>query len=1369
MTQLTPNTKAKLSETIRRLWNDLPEALRNGVESTYRLSLPAAKAGLTQEHLIKRQRLEQWLEEQVRAETGGDATKAWRRHRQSAEKLAAATLLNRLVVIKQMEAMGLIRPMVVTGGWQSKGYREFRESAPDLCRDETEGFGTLLKLMYDELALEMPGLFGKVGITSLIPIPPSALRLVVEALDAPALAAAWQDDTTLGWVYQYWNDPEREALDAKLSKGGKLEPHEIASKTQMFTERYMVEWLLHNSLGQQWLAICHQNGWVPEVEADGTLTRLEERRKIWREKRERGEVALDELMPIETEQEERWKYWVPQPALAPLSRSGSGAGDEGKASIRDLKIFDPACGSGHFLIIAFDLLFAFYQEEARHRGVDWSDQEIVEAIAASNLHGLDLDPRAVQIAAAALYLKAKALCPKAKLTVVNLVASNLNLAALPEEDPALVELRHEVTLATGIPEELTDRIVHGLKGADTWGSLLKVDKAVDDAIRDYGRGLWRQRQTSTFDADYKAVPDDPNGSAKINLTGLTADEQQQLKESLQERIEKFLAQHTRSDDLGLRLRGEQLAAGVRFLRLVREGSYDLVIGNPPYQGTSKMKDAQYVANNYSKAKADLYAAFLQRGLELTKRSGLSALLTMRNWMFISQYSDVREFLIDNYDLRLIGDLETGAFEEVSAAQVILSVAMTVFRRTKPIEQAGIALRPAPGDIKSEGNTDRKRAALLSHVGRFEFQSQAFNIIKDKPIVYWWSQDFLNKYSETPKMEEDAPVRAGMQTSNNVRFLRLPWEINPEHIDKRREVDDSGEPKKYRWAAYIKGAAGKSWYEPLSSVILWENSALEKQVVYDYLESNGGGNGTPSRQLYFTIGAAYSKIGSFFTARKHRFRSVIGDAGASVFTRDVENLVCLMNSRVSKEILTSFNPTVNFQTGDVKRLPLFPIESAAEIFAQLDRAFTEHEAARETSVEFKQPGPSCWAYAQAWAQRAVDREPGQPLPEWNPVYEAPPAKNWVSYAIGIALGRLGANGEGILSPPSSIDAKDSGNWLPDGILYLSAYSGKRSDSIDSLNHPAAKSIHDAWAEHGTAIAKGTSLHEWLRLNFFPDVHLKMYGTKDSKRPIYFPFSSANKNFVAFINIHRWSANTLKILLSDFLLEDLRNLEGETADLLDDMGKGDSQQQAKVEERRATVQPLYTELKNFVDLVRQCAEQGPLAADHTDPPREANAPFVMDLDDGVMINSAALWPLLEPQWSKPKAWWSELCKAEGKKDYDWSHLAARYFPARVDEKCRIDPSLAVAHGVFWKYHPAKAYEWELRLKDEIGPDFTIDEDQSDTLRKEFEDNHPELVAALIEKEQQRRERERRKEQRSSVLGPLFTSEDHEETETQQEELK
>jgi hypothetical protein len=571
-----------------------------------------------------------------------------------------------------MEAMGLVKPALITGGWQSPAYREFREFAPELCKDETEGYGTLLQLLCDELALEMPGLFGIVSLTALFPIPASTLRAVVEALDAPELQGIWLDDTTLGWVYQYWNDPEREALDAKLNAGGKVEPHEIASKTQMFTERYMVEWLLQNSLGQLWLALCKKNGWMSEVEADGTLGRLEQRRVVWRQKRDAGEVALDALMPIETEQEERWKYWVPQPLT-------DEAVEYALWSIRDVKLLDPACGSGHFLVIAAGLLFALYQEEARHCGKSWSEREMIESILENNLYGIDLDPRAVQIAAAALWLKAKSLCRKASPKVLNLVASNLQVASLPEDDPVLVELRHEIREAAGIPETLTNQIVQALKGADRWGSLLKVDKAVEVALWEYERTLAPAVQKDLFKATATVQP---------------SFDFERAKASVLEKLEQFLARCTRGDDLGLRLRGEQLTAGVRFIRMVEEDSYDVVVGNPPYQGARKMQDDEYLKQHYPMGKADLYTAFLERGLQLAKPGGLSAMVTMRNWMFISEFSTIREYFFEQQRIRLIGDLHFGAFTEMKD----VSIAMSILTKDCELNREAIFLRPVQYDF-----------------------------------------------------------------------------------------------------------------------------------------------------------------------------------------------------------------------------------------------------------------------------------------------------------------------------------------------------------------------------------------------------------------------------------------------------------------------------------------------------------------------------------------------------------------------------------------------------------------------------------------------------------------------------------------------
>ena len=452
-------------------------------------------------------------------------------------------------------------------------------------------------------------------------------------------------------------------------------------------------------------------------------------------------------------------------------------------------------------------------------------------------------------------------------------------------------------------------------------------------------------------------------------------------------------------------------------------------------------------------------------------------------------------------------------------------------------------------------------------------------------------------------------------------------------------------------------------------------------------------------------------------------------GQSVFPKNTAEATCLMNTNLAQEVLQALNPTVHFQVGDIKRLPLFPIESADEIFDRLDRAFTEHEAARETSVEFRQPGVSPWNYAQEWAQQAVDRPAGKPLPEYEPVYDNPLPTDYVSYAVGVALGRFGRKSE-VLSLKSEGEDQFDSKKLPNGILYLSVYSEQ-----DSLEHYASEIIKKTWDLYGEEIAANKPLCKWLRESFFKDVHLKMY----EKRPIYFPLSSAKKNFVALINIHRWKDNTLQTLLAEHLNPELNRLKGELKDLIEAQSSGNRGNQ----NRYATVQKLCEELQEFINLVSQCAEQGAPKHKPQDTARETDARFQMNLDDGVMVNSAALWTLLEPQWKDPKKWWSELCNAKGKKDYDWSHLAARYFPKRVDAKCQQDPSLAVAHGCFWQYHPEKAYQWELRLQDEIAEDFTIDEVNSDELRQTFEREYSDKVEELKTAELRRRQRNKKSE--------------------------
>ena len=623
----------------------------------------------------------------------------------------------------------------------------------------------------------------------------------------------------------------------------------------------MVDWMLQNSLGLMWFTLCKKNGWTPDVEANGTLQRLEERRIEWRAKRAAGEVSLTELMLLETEEERRWAFFllgqeIPDEAveLAP-------------ASAREWKILDPAVGSGHFLVVALGLLLALFQEEAKHRGQqdapEWSQKGIVEHLLAHTLHGIDIDPRAVQIPAASLWLKGKALCPEIEPEQLNLVAPNLRLADLPDNDPALVSLRSDIEAETGIAGEFTSQILLSLRGADHLGSLLKIDQAVDTAIEQQERRLKALRVKAQ--------------QVQLDLSGGASPVQEEMdfssaeaRADVQELLEQFLSRHSSSNDLGLRLHGEQLAAGVRFVRLLKESSYHLVVANPPYQGTAKMSLTSYEEQHYPEGKADLYASFLLRGLELVLPGGTSAMLTMRNWLFLKQYSELRETLLDRYHLSGLLDLSSGAFDEIPPAQVVVSVAASLFLRQEQAGSRPFALRVFSEDTLTQiGETSRKRAATLAHEAKYRFKPCQLRLVPEWPLVYWWSEQDISQYLSAPSLEGIAPAEAGIITGDDTRFTRYTWEIFCENQPQAK------------WSYLVMGAKGLRWFEPARTSVNFCFYGLELRMFKLVSQSPRFGN----KNSYYIRGVSFPMIGERFGGRLHRHGGLAGKKGSSLYPNE----------------------------------------------------------------------------------------------------------------------------------------------------------------------------------------------------------------------------------------------------------------------------------------------------------------------------------------------------------------------------------------------------------------------------------------------------------------------------------------------------
>lgn len=350
------------------------------------------------------------------------------------------------------------------------------------------------------------------------------------------------------------------------------------------------------------------------------------------------------------------------------------------------------------------------------------------------------------------------------------------------------------------------------------------------------------------------------------------------------------------------------------------------------------------------------------------------MLTMRNWMFIKQYKNLRQHLLSEHDLRALGDFAVGAFDEV--ANDVLSVTVNVFHRMRPRSERSIGLQPTPpSDLSYDRQrTSRKRAATLCHEGRHTFDPTALKVVPEWPLVYWWGESLLERYSESRLIGEVSPPRFGANTGNNARFSRRCWETDVTRLFLSRM---SGMPQpSHDWVPYVMGAKGQVWIDQLGFLLRWTAYGLEVRVSAEHRYGPNGDNWKICNQgYYFRKGIAIAMIGSAFGARVHRFAAAFDSMGTSLFPTDVSSVVELLNEVRSRAMLESLNPTIHFQVGDVNRLPLNTRPDSGQIFTHVESAFGVHESHREASVEFQQPGPSPGRQAQAWAQLAVDRPEG----------------------------------------------------------------------------------------------------------------------------------------------------------------------------------------------------------------------------------------------------------------------------------------------------------------------------------------------------------------------------------------------------------
>ena len=379
------------------------------------------------------QRARDAAEAVVQREVEGGAS-----HREALESYireAAFTFLNRLVGLRCLEERGLL---LVDGQAETaiKALPAF--NAPSLywrVRRELPASTNPRDVWRETLYRACAAVSQQVRVlfdpdseyAALLPLQPT-LQKMVDALNAPDIPSeTYAQDEFLGWVYQYYNQQDKDQVYERLGKGKKIErPEELAAATCLYTERYMVDYLLQNTLGTLWVEM-HPDSKLPEL----------------------------------------WPYYVRPP-------EGNPKPERPVRRLREITVMDPACGSGHFLVRAFDLLAQMYAEE----GVERSE-EVPHLILERNLYGIDIDLRAVQIAALALYLKGCSLAgPGFRPRGLNLVPAD---ALLPGDSPPkeyMKRFRGDPDLAA-----LVEGIWQGLRNVREFGSLLHPERAVDEVAQ----------------------------------------------------------------------------------------------------------------------------------------------------------------------------------------------------------------------------------------------------------------------------------------------------------------------------------------------------------------------------------------------------------------------------------------------------------------------------------------------------------------------------------------------------------------------------------------------------------------------------------------------------------------------------------------------------------------------------------------------------------------------------------------------------------------------------------------------------------------------------------------------------------------------
>ncbi len=987
----------------------------------------------------------------------------------------------------------------------------------------------------------------------------------------------WQEVEVIGWLYQFYISEKKDAVIGKVVKS-----EDIPAATQLFTPNWIVQYLVQNSVGRQWLQT------YPDSPLKGKMD-----------------------------------YYIEPAEQTPEVQAQLAAITPSSIEPESIKVLDPACGSGHILIEAYNVLKNIYEE----RG--YRARDIPQLILENNIFGLDIDDRAAQLSGFSLLMMARQddrriFTRDVRLNIVSLQESlHLDIAKLwqqlnfhqQNQTGSMGDMFAEnISLAhTDSAEyQLLMRTLKRFVNAKTLGSLVQVPQEEEAQLKTFLEALHRMEQEGDF-------------QQKAAAKALTPYIQQAW----------ILAQR-----------------------------YDAVVANPPYMGSKGMNGElkEFAKNNFPDSKSDLFAMFMQHVFSLLKENGFNAQVNMQSWMFLSSYVSLREWILNNKTFITMAHLGPRAFAQISG-EVVQTTAWVIRNNHSALQQCAFYRL-------IEGNEEQKKKTLISRKNVFYNISQDdFKKIPGTPIAYWLHKNVIDCYMRGTPFKDRGFPKVGMQTANNDKFLRYWHEIDYTEFSQQEAI-----PK---WIKYLKGGSYRKWYGNLEYVLRYNRNKhfilAQPNSTLMGLEKLSSPKCTWTDLTSGNFSCRYAPDDTFHDISGHCFYPDRSEQFS---------LLALANTTLFDYFLSITNASFHFQVGDVGKVPVIEVkDKSSEIAKTLVELSKMDWDNYESSWDFKvNPIISKKHFLISHAfydlknenKKLIEKfklleeknnnthivayglngllnyevEPNEISLICNPSYRygkniSPEEQQkrelsdtfieLLSFSIGCQMGRYSLDREGLVYAHegnkgfAELVAEGAYKTIPadnDGILPLMDDEWFDDDVTSRIK----EFVRTVWGEehlqenlefiaeslclYAIKPKKGESaldtIRRYLSTQFWKD-HMKMY----KKRPIYWLFSSGKeKAFECLVYLHRYNDATLARMRTEYVVPLLARYQANIDRLNEQVDGASGGEATRLKRDRDNLSKKFNELRSFDDRLRHYADMR----------------ISIDLDDGVKVNYGKFGDLL-----------------------------------------------------------------------------------------------------------------------------------------------